>query len=101
MTSNLETLGTTLLSQNSMSNLLYQEDYFVVLETNQPEHILTAEEVLAKLATILAQRQDNLPRGLAEFPTPAAQAQHLLDTVCELEMEPGEYLQWYAVRLEK
>jgi Protein CHLORORESPIRATORY REDUCTION 7 len=84
-----------------MSNLLHQEDYFVILETNQPEEILTAAATLAKLAGILMGRQDDLPRGLEAFPTPAAQAQHLLDTVCELEMGPGEYLQWYAVRLEK
>jgi Protein CHLORORESPIRATORY REDUCTION 7 len=84
-----------------MANLLNQEDYFVILETNQPEQILTAAETLAKLEAILASRQDDLPRGLEAFPTPAAQAQNLLDTVCELAMGPGEYLQWYAVRLEK
>jgi hypothetical protein len=25
----------------------------------------------------------------------------LLDTSCNLDVGPGEYLQWYAVRLEK
>jgi hypothetical protein len=84
-----------------MSNLLYQEDYFVVLETNQPEQILTAAETLSKLAAVLSTRQADLPRGLEAFSTPEAQAQHLIDTVCELEMNPGKYLQWYAVRLEK
>jgi hypothetical protein len=84
-----------------MADLLHQEDYFVILETNQPEQILSAAETLAKLTQVLRDRQDDLPRGLDAFPTPQAQAQHLLDTVCELEMHPGEYLQWYAVRLEK
>jgi hypothetical protein len=84
-----------------MADLLHQEDYFVILETNQPEQILSAAETLAKLASVLSDRQGDLPRGLDAFPTPTAQAQHLLDTVCELEMNPGEYLQWYAVRLEK
>jgi Protein CHLORORESPIRATORY REDUCTION 7 len=81
--------------------LMYQEDHFVVLETNQPEQFLTAAEMLAKLAAILAARPDRLPRDLQKFPTVAAQAQHLLDTSCELDLEPGEFLQWYAVRLEK
>jgi hypothetical protein len=84
-----------------MSDLAHQEDYFVVLETNQPEQIITAAAVLTKLATILRDRQDDLPRGLDRFPTPETQAQHLLDTVCELDVGPGAYLQWYAVRLEK
>jgi hypothetical protein len=84
-----------------MSHLANQEDYFVILETNQPEQIITAAETLAKLANILRDRPDDLPRGLDRFPTPEAQAQHLLDTVCELDLGPGEYLQWYAVRLEK
>jgi Protein CHLORORESPIRATORY REDUCTION 7 len=86
---------------NYMANLQYQEDYFVILETNQPEQILSAIETRDKLAGILADRQDDLPRGLEKFPTPIAQAQHLLDTVCELPMGPGTYLQWYAVRVDR
>jgi hypothetical protein len=31
----------------------------------------------------------------------AKQAQYLLDTSCELDLGPGKYLEWYAVRLEK
>jgi Protein CHLORORESPIRATORY REDUCTION 7 len=26
---------------------------------------------------------------------------YLLDTSCELALAPGEYLQWYQIRLEK
>jgi hypothetical protein len=85
-----------------MSNsLLYSEDYFVVLETNQPEQILTAAELLDKLQEILAARSDNLPRDVQKIQPLEAQAQHLLATTCELDLEPGLYLQWYAVRLEK
>jgi Protein CHLORORESPIRATORY REDUCTION 7 len=69
-------------------SLIYQEDHFVVLETNQPEEFLTADEMLEKLRSILAQRQDRLPPDLQKFSTVTEQAQHL-------------YLQWYAVRLEK
>ena len=81
--------------------LMYQQDTFVVLESDQPEQFLTAAELLGKLKVILAQRQDDLPRELQKFTSVEAQAQHLLDTSCELDVGSGKYLQWYAVRLEK
>lgn len=81
--------------------LMYQQDAFVVLESNQPEQFLTPIELLEKLKEILSQRQQDLPRELQKFESIEAQAQHLLDTSCELDVEPGQYLQWYAVRLEK
>jgi len=81
--------------------IMFREDAFVVLETNQPEQFLTAEELLQKLASVLETLQDRLPRELEELPTVEAQARHLLDTACELDVGPGQFLQWYAVRLEK
>ncbi|BAU43584.1 chlororespiratory reduction protein 7 [Leptolyngbya sp. O-77] len=81
--------------------IMFREDAFVVLETNQPEQFLTAEELLQKLASVLETMQDSLPRELQNIPTSAAQARHLLDTACELDIGPGQFLQWYAVRLEK
>ena len=83
-------------------SLMYQQDNFVVLETNQPEQFLTLSELLDKLKTTLQQLiiQD-LPPDLQKFDTVEAQAQYLLDTSCELDIGPGKYLQWYAVRLEK
>jgi len=80
---------------------MYQLDTFVVLETNQPEQFLTVDELLEKLRRILAQLQDDLPRDLQKFASIEAQAQYLLDTSCELDVGPGQFLQWYAVRLEK
>ena len=80
---------------------MFKQDAFVVLETNQPEQFLTPDELLEKLKHILATRQDDLPRDLQKFTSVEAQAQYLLDTSCELDVGPGEYLQWYAVRLEK
>lgn len=80
---------------------MFNEDTYVVLETNQPEQFLTASEMLEKLKQILAQGQDNLPRDLQKFTTLESQAQYLLDTYCEFDLGPGQYLQWYAVRLEK
>ncbi|MFM2432502.1 MAG: hypothetical protein RLZZ511_3716 [Cyanobacteriota bacterium] len=86
-----------------MSTFLYQEDHFVVLETNQPEQFLTAIEMQTKLVQVLGDRHNDLPPGLGleAFSTLETQAQHLINTVCELALGPSEYLQWYAVRLEK
>lgn len=80
---------------------MYHEDTFVVLEPNQPEQFLTVPELLEKLKVILSQRQQDLPRQLQKFNSVEAQAKHLLDTTCEFDLGPGQYLQWYAVRLEK
>ncbi|MBW4616875.1 MAG: chlororespiratory reduction protein 7 [Desmonostoc vinosum HA7617-LM4] len=82
--------------------LMYQQDNFVVLETNQPEQFLTALELLEKLKKTLQQLNvHDLPPDLQRFDTVAEQAQYLLDTSCELDIGIGKYLQWYAVRLEK
>jgi hypothetical protein len=80
---------------------MFQEDAFVLLETNQPEQLLTPTELLEKLKAVLATRQDDLPRDLQKFASVEEQAQSLMDTSCELDVGPGEYLQWYVVRLEK
>ena len=82
-------------------SLMYQEDHFVVLEPNRLEQFLTAAELLEKLKDVLSQRQQNLPPELQKFNSIDAQAKHLIDTSCDLDLEPGQFLQWYAVRLEK
>lgn len=81
--------------------LMYQQDTFVVLEPNQPERFFTAAELLEKLREILVHRQEDLPRELQKFASVEQQAQYLLDTSCEFDVGPGQYLQWYVVRLEK
>ena len=81
--------------------IMYQEDAFVVLEPDQPEKFLTKEELLAKLIAILEHNQDNVPRDLQKFNSIEAQAQHLMETCCEFDIAPGEYIQWYVVRLDK
>ncbi len=83
-------------------SLMYQQEHFVVLETNQPEQFLTASELLEKLKGILSKIniQDFYPE-LRSFDSVEAQAKYLLDTTCELKLGVGQYLQWYAVRLEK
>lgn len=82
--------------------LMYQQDDYVVLETNQPEQFLTSTELLEKLKQTLQQlKEEELPHDLKKIDSVQAQAQYLLDTSCELDVGPGKYLQWYAVRLEK
>ncbi|WP_071188264.1 chlororespiratory reduction protein 7 [Trichormus sp. NMC-1] len=82
--------------------LMYQQDNFVVLETNQPEQFLTTSELLEKLENILQQLKfEDLPPDVQKFKLLSEQAQYLIDTSCELDIGPGKYFQWYAVRLEK
>lgn len=82
-------------------SLMYDEEMFVVLETNQPEQFVTATELLEKLKLLLAKQQHHLPRDLENISTIEAQAKRLLDTTCELDVGSGQFFQWYAVRLDK
>ncbi|MCJ8282784.1 MAG: chlororespiratory reduction protein 7 [Rivularia sp. ALOHA_DT_140] len=83
-------------------SLMFQQDYYVVLEANQPEKFLTSTELLEKLKQTLQQlKEEELPHDLKKIDSLEAQAQYLLDTSCELDIGPGKYLHWYAVRLEK
>lgn len=82
-------------------SIMFQEDAYVVLETNQPEQILTPEELLEKLKAVLSQRQDDLPRDVQKFTAVEEQAKYLMETSCELDVGPEGYFQWYVVRLEK
>ncbi len=82
-------------------SIMYQEDAYVVLETNQPEEIMSAEELLEKLKGMLQNYPDEVPRELSKFDTVEEQAKHLMETGCELNVGEGQYLQWYVIRLEK
>ena len=44
--------------------IMFQEDAYVVLETNQPEVFLTADELLEKLKVILAARQEDFTQRI-------------------------------------
>lgn len=80
---------------------LYESDTFVLLEPNQPEQFLSTAELQARLETVLANRQDDLPRELQQFATIPEQAKYLLEAFCDFDVAPGQFMQWYAVRLEK
>ena len=82
-------------------SIMYQEDGFVVLEPDQPEQILTSQELLEKLKGILVNRQEDLPRELEKFTTVEGQAEYLMENFCDLDMGSDSYLQWYVIRLDK
>ena len=82
-------------------SIMYHEDYFVVLQPDKPEEFLTPEELLETLKGVLREHQGDLPRELQKIATLEEKAQCLRDNFCEWEREPGQYLQWYVVRLEK
>ncbi|MEM9136484.1 MAG: chlororespiratory reduction protein 7 [Cyanobacteria bacterium P01_F01_bin.42] len=82
-------------------SIMYEQDAYVVIESDQPETFLTPDELLLKLKNQLATIQDDLPVDLQDITSVDEQAQVLMDTSCELNLGPDHFLQWYAVRLEK
>lgn len=81
-------------------SIMYQQDGYVVLETNKEEQLMTESELLIKLETLLASQSD-LPSDINKFSTPPQQAQYLLNNYCEFNLDNDHYLQWYVVRWEK
>ena len=79
--------------------LLRELDHYVVLEPAGAERILSAAETLQWLAAKLEALSDP-PADLVALQGSQARAQRLLETACELELEPGLSVQWFAVRLE-
>lgn len=82
-------------------SIMYQEDGFVVLESDLPEQFLTHDELREKLKGVLLSQQNNLPRELEKFSSVEEQARYLMENYYEYDVGPGKYLQWYVVRLEK
>jgi len=74
-------------------------DHYVVLEPASGERILSAAETLQwleeQLATMAAP-----PADLEDLAELRLQAERLLETACQLDLEPGRSVQWFAVRLE-
>ena len=82
-------------------SIMYQEDGFVVLETDKPEQFMSPQELQQKLQAILSSGKVEIPRELTQFDSVEEQARHLMENYFELDIGVGEYLQWYVVRLEK
>lgn len=72
-----------------------EEDYYVVLRTGEDEQIVTRAELEALLAQVVASTEHLEGTALA------LQIKYLIDTACEYPTQPGEYWQWYSIRLEK
>ena len=79
--------------------IMYQEDGYVVLESDRSEQFMTADELKAKLVNLLLLEEVIIPRELEKFDSLELQAQHLLDNYFELDIGADQYLQWYVVRL--
>ena len=81
--------------------IMYQEDGYVVLESDRAEKFMTSAELKTKLTDLLVQEETIIPRELEKFDSTELQAQHLIDNYFELDIGSDRYLQWYVVRLEK
>ncbi len=81
--------------------IMYQEDGYVVLESDQPEQFMNSEELQAKLVDLLQREEVIMPRELEQFDSVESQAKHLINNYFELDIGADQYLQWYVVRLEK
>lgn len=67
--------------------LMYLQDNYVVLETNQAEQFLTASELLEKLKLVVQNISvEDLPPDVQKIDEVEAQAQYLIDTSCELDL---------------
>ena len=82
-------------------SIMYQEDGFVVLETDRAEQFMTHQELQQKIEATLSSGEIDIPRELEKFDSLEKQAQHLRENYFELDVGTGKYLQWYVVRLEK
>ena len=80
--------------------LLRDMDHYVVLEPGGEEAILSASDTRAWLASHLS-ACPSPPADLAHLGTLDARVERLMETACELELEPGLAIQWFAVRLER
>ena len=80
---------------------LYDTDSFVLLESNQAEQILTPDELRDRLQTVLTDYADDIPADVQAYGNIVEQADYLIENLCELNLGPDRYFQWFAVRLEK
>ncbi len=74
-------------------------DHYVVLEPGKEEKILSIGQTLQWLQNWLG-KMDHIPTDLSNHPSHTSAAKRLIDTACELEIQPGFNIQWFAVRLD-
>ncbi|MEN9203051.1 MAG: chlororespiratory reduction protein 7 [Thermostichus sp. DG_1_6_bins_120] len=76
-------------------------NHYVLLMPGLPEQFLSLEELKEFLEQLLEEHPHLIDADLARYPNRQAQVQRLIDTTCEVEVTPGEILQWHPVRLNK
>tara|TARA_Y100001968_G_scaffold328512_1_gene375833 strand:- start:2119 stop:2358 length:240 start_codon:yes stop_codon:yes gene_type:complete len=74
-------------------------DHYVVLEPEKNEQFLTEEETLHWIQNWL-NSMNELPQDLLGKSSFEDAAKHLLETACELEINRGFKIQWFAIRLD-
>ena len=84
-----------------MADHLFDENHYVLLMHNCPEEFVTAAELATFLGKLLEAYPAALDADVMAFPTAAERVERLMQTTCELDIGPGESVQWYAVRLNK
>jgi hypothetical protein len=67
---------------------------YVLLETGQDERFFTDAELMDYLRPLVAKQESLEGEALERM------LHHLVDTTCELNFGPGQYLQWYETTID-
>ncbi len=79
--------------------LIRQNDHYIVLEHGEKEIILSTQETLEWLMQWI-NKLESIPKDLEDQPTLKEKAQRLLETACELQIDSGITVQWFAIRIK-
>jgi len=82
-------------------SIMYQGDYFLVLEADQPEQFQTPDQLQVKLKDVITAKPEICPRQLAKFSSFEQKALYLRDNYCELDLVDRAYLQMHVCCLDK
>ena len=83
------------------ASLRSDDHYVLLLPESADEQFLTRQEMQMFLAQLLVAYPHLVDADLQSYQDPEAQALRLLETACAVETDPGQTVQWYAVRLKK
>lgn len=83
-----------------MSNpLIKSVDYFVLLEPNRKERIVSREEAIEWLKNWISKTDTSTIYQNDVF-SDEKEISNFLEDTCELEIEPGYKIKWFAVRID-
>ncbi len=80
---------------------LRDQNHFVLLLPELDEQFLTRSELIEFLSRLLQEHPHLIDADLQRYSSPVDQVQRLIETTCSVEIEPGQTVEWYAVRLRK